>query len=858
MSGVAVVGMHGAGKSLFASALVDTLGAGFHTVHLHANLLGVPLDYGPLGFLLARLPGDSTDSPTAVLHAMARLIQEDAAGKSAVLVVDDASALDHFSVGVLVHLVATGTAKVVLVTSSVRSLAPEFLRRLREGRFATITLQNPGVERAGAMLRSLLGSSVSASAVSALHAASGGNPVYLRALAEDQRAAGNLVCTGGIWMLREAALDRSALDDLLRVRLNRESPEAQDVIELLAVGRHVPLHELVVLSRADVVAELEDNGTVQVENGARGCASLADPLFADAVRGWIPVHRRRALSARLSRPDGDGTVPPSGRQLVDYALRTLDCRLPLRPALALAAGHAAASMPLPEAVLSCVEAIRRDDGEWFTGQLLKAEACLLLERPDEARAHLDEIPATLVEQAETDDLVRYVADRCEIDHAVESPPRSPADCLARARGLVAERDRPGEVEAAATRRAAARLEVLAFAERCFQGDYQAVLGPLEDALASGRLAEEDLRYQCGALLVGARSVCGRELDALDLAARLTAEAGFRHTGPHSRHALVSQYYFALLLAGRWRACLDLVQQAWEGKLARLARSGGAAETYTGLALVYAGQGARALEHLQSAVAQLEGRPARTRLATAYAATAFAYAQTGEASQAYKYLELLAGTPRPRQWQMMSITMFCEAMALRWLGDASGRTLLWAAAQEDLGHGRVTTAGISLLGMSIPGNDEEFRLLEEVAARRQGPLAELSRTIAEGSRTRRPRRLLEAAEMARSMELEAVEARCAALAVDFAREAGDAVSGKAAQARLDRLTASIPRLPVTPSVSAPVLSERERQVALLASNGVPNKEIAARLGLSVRTVEGHLYQVFTKLGVTSRSSLAGLV
>jgi DNA-binding CsgD family transcriptional regulator len=31
-----------------------------------------------------------------------------------------------------------------------------------------------------------------------------------------------------------------------------------------------------------------------------------------------------------------------------------------------------------------------------------------------------------------------------------------------------------------------------------------------------------------------------------------------------------------------------------------------------------------------------------------------------------------------------------------------------------------------------------------------------------------------------------------------------------------------------------------------------------MGVSVRTVEGHLYQVFTKLGVTSRGDLPGLV
>jgi len=44
------------------------------------------------------------------------------------------------------------------------------------------------------------------------------------------------------------------------------------------------------------------------------------------------------------------------------------------------------------------------------------------------------------------------------------------------------------------------------------------------------------------------------------------------------------------------------------------------------------------------------------------------------------------------------------------------------------------------------------------------------------------------------------------------------------------------------------------VALLAAAGHTNKEIAARLFLSPRTVSTHLHQVFPKLGITSRAAL----
>lgn len=49
-----------------------------------------------------------------------------------------------------------------------------------------------------------------------------------------------------------------------------------------------------------------------------------------------------------------------------------------------------------------------------------------------------------------------------------------------------------------------------------------------------------------------------------------------------------------------------------------------------------------------------------------------------------------------------------------------------------------------------------------------------------------------------------------------------------------------------------LSEREFAVLRLAARGLPNKEIASRLGLSVRTVHSHLANIFMKMQVGSRT------
>ena len=49
-----------------------------------------------------------------------------------------------------------------------------------------------------------------------------------------------------------------------------------------------------------------------------------------------------------------------------------------------------------------------------------------------------------------------------------------------------------------------------------------------------------------------------------------------------------------------------------------------------------------------------------------------------------------------------------------------------------------------------------------------------------------------------------------------------------------------------------LSEREREILNLLAQGLSNKMIAARLYLSVRTVEGHLANIYSHLSVHSRT------
>jgi DNA-binding CsgD family transcriptional regulator len=95
----------------------------------------------------------------------------------------------------------------------------------------------------------------------------------------------------------------------------------------------------------------------------------------------------------------------------------------------------------------------------------------------------------------------------------------------------------------------------------------------------------------------------------------------------------------------------------------------------------------------------------------------------------------------------------------------------------------------------------------------------------------------------------------AFEVVSASSTADAIAGSADVVLLARPARAQQRAAMPASDdrrAAPALTNREREILALLADGLGNKQIAARLGISTSTVKTHLELLFDKLAVTSRA------
>ena len=110
------------------------------------------------------------------------------------------------------------------------------------------------------------------------------------------------------------------------------------------------------------------------------------------------------------------------------------------------------------------------------------------------------------------------------------------------------------------------------------------------------------------------------------------------------------------------------------------------------------------------------------------------------------------------------------------------------------------------------------------------------------------RLLEAG--AAGYLLKSVQSRELVAAIRAVREGDSVLHPSIARKVLSRFLPTSSK-PVARAASGE-LTDREMDILRFMTRGMSNKEIAERLNLSVRTVQGHMAQIFSKMGVSSRT------
>jgi DNA-binding CsgD family transcriptional regulator len=200
---------------------------------------------------------------------------------------------------------------------------------------------------------------------------------------------------------------------------------------------------------------------------------------------------------------------------------------------------------------------------------------------------------------------------------------------------------------------------------------------------------------------------------------------------------------------------------------------------------------------------------------------------------------------------------------RWLQSGYGPIVLLDAVEASArmklpDHGRVLVdAAAALLGEAPPPRQRMIlaasrAILDETTDGRELFEAALAAAPAEATAFETARvRLAYGERLRRTMN--PLEARAQFRIAAAAFEALGAHQWRLRALRELRAAGGVADRGPSPTTYA-VLSQQEREVASLAAQGLSNKQIAHRLYLSPRTVSGHLYRVFPKLGVTSRAGL----
>ncbi|MHA7222343.1 LuxR C-terminal-related transcriptional regulator [Arthrobacter sp. RHLT1-20] len=860
---VMLLGDSGIGKSTLLEAVVAELHSEVTPVRIHGSPSLTNVPYGVLGPFIVGLPVQEATSQLAVLRTFWSHLEDErhTTGKPLLLIVDDAHDLDEATAGILVELAAAGWAKLLVAAASRPGLPEPLLQLWFEGIAVRLDLRPLTQQQTNEMLERGLGPQVLPNVAEILWEASAGNPLLLNGLIEDAKSDGTLLQRNGVWLLtRPLNSHGDRLTDVVRRQLLRRSPEERQALNLIALAEPVSRELIESVVGETAVAALVERELVKVTPAPHSELRLWHAVYGDTLRNLISPARSLQLRHSLLRLMD--TEPTSAEGLLRQVSWSMECgavvddRQLLRAAVLASrlyedelARKVAAQVKDPELQMAARSVTART---YFNTSDYAAARDILEADFGKGQSVAVLLTGTLM----------WAAVLSALGH-------KPADIMDRAGALLRAGERlaranPEDAESilAATREryGTMRSMVLALA-----GDFEA------DTVAAPRRAEDgppppanhlDSAFRL-ALDAERLLVLGKARQAFAVASEALNTAG---SGSDELYFLaeflVVRAAAAVIHSGDWEAAETLLAGVAASSGPSLITFGGGVHAAHGIILLYQGRIAQSLHTLSAALESLRLADPQQLFALTASMAFAAAAELGAKDNAAAFLADFEAAPPAVSRYLRTLSEMAVVYGKARLGNHPEAI----AALRLLGrpHGGAATPGLEFdslaFCLALGDRDAASRLLElkpELEGRRAAAICDYAGAIA----TDLAADHLEAAKSCEDAELWAFAALAYDAAANAYRSAGDTLRERMAMSQrkrcLDRADSIPGKETETDTDSLGLLTRRERDIVALAVRGLSDRQIAAELQVSIRTVEGHLYRSYAKLNVKGRDQLSGL-
>jgi DNA-binding NarL/FixJ family response regulator len=833
--GIVLIGDAGVGKTTLARLVTRSLPSRVQWVAGTESARSIPLG------VFAHLVGSATSrDPVAFLSAARETIISE--GHS-VIGVDDAHLLDQLSATLLHQLALDGAVRIVATVRSGETVPDAITSLWKDGYLQRLHLTPFSKDQCVTLIEEALGGRVEGLSADLMWEASGGNALFVRHLVEGALEAGTLRQVRGVWQLRGRTAVTSELASLLDSRVDQLPDDVLHALRLLTFCEPLNLDTLTDVVGADAVEESESRGLIRVVEEHNSIdVRFNHPLFGEVIRRRLGMAAARRLRGELVRAL-QGHPLRGAADRIRLAELTLDSdQSPDVELLVTAARDAIGLTNITLGERLARAAVNRGGG--LAASELLARSLLWQGKAAEAEETLSSFDPDQMNEL---DLVRWGAARIANLHWSMGDAESADEVLELLRGRVTHDGLKLLVDGVGS------------ASRLFENKLDEAVtlsqGVLADPTASAAAVEWAVFGGAYAL-----ALMGRGDDVAVVARR--GHAIEKKVDGLLRYLTAFGEVRALTLGG------DFVTAAQRSAdIIRITSAGqylawGMANVLEGTVELACGRFAETVSRMEQTVAALTSESAASWSFPARMLLAQSYCVLGRVEAGAKMMAEL----RTRFGRHVAVFGPQLRIAESWLAAAEGNVstaieLALDAARLATESGQRAIEMLALHDAVRFGDPTCLDRLVDLPGGTGGRLAAVIASHAAAVRNHDAEAIFAAAQQFEQLGalLSAADAAAqAAVAFEAVDDRRRSVEAAAAANRLAAQCGGI-RTPALDLAAHPLpLTVREREIANLVAAGLSNRDIADRLTVSVRTVEGHLYRACIKLDISDRDELATMI